>query len=331
MIGIYSNLYYPTRWVPLRRRGLGWQKCNKLYEEHSCIASCGIINSKLEVVLDIKGCNLNCKYCWGWKMRYSSLEIRKSPGEVIGDILCRTYNVHRDPLVSKSKYRVGVIRITGNEPTLQWRHLVEVVKILDDKDKLEELCVKLKLDEEVAETVWSSKLIIETNGILIGLDKINLEDLLQIENLEMDIDISFKGVNSEQFEWLSDMPGKLFQCQVKGFVKLFDFVGENSLENIRVNPALGINHSPNYCLWRGKKKYVMDVEIIDRKGRKLDFEDYSREFEEVVLSRQGLRVDEAPFREYYGINRNRARQVVAVVYKGKRYLHTLPSEIPRLE
>ncbi len=45
MIGVYSNLYYPTRWVPLKRRGLGWHRCNKLYEEHECIASCGLIDS----------------------------------------------------------------------------------------------------------------------------------------------------------------------------------------------------------------------------------------------------------------------------------------------
>lgn len=61
-------------------------KCNGLYVKHDCIASCGIIDSKLEIALDIRGRNLNCKYCWGQKMRHA--EIKKSPVQVVEDVLC---------------------------------------------------------------------------------------------------------------------------------------------------------------------------------------------------------------------------------------------------
>ena len=327
MIGVYSNLYYPTRWVPLKRRGLGWHRCNKLYDEHDCIASCGLIDSQLEVVLDIKGCNLNCKYCWGWKMRYLSKDIRKTPEQVVSDILCRIDKTINDRFVARSKYRFGVIRITGNEPTLQWKHVIEVMRILNDPERLTEICRVMELND-VAEIAHKSKLIVETNGIL--LSRIDLEPLLEIRNIRIDFDVSFKGVNPAQFEWLSDKPAKLFESQIKGFVRLFDFVESNGLENISVNPVLGINHAPNYCVWSRGRKYVMDVEIVDRHGNRLDFEDFSQEFEEEVLSRKGLRYDEAPFREYFGINRERTRLVVAVVYRGVRYLHVLPSEIPNL-
>ncbi len=74
----------------------------------------------------------------------------------------------------------------------------------------------------------------------------------------------------------------------------------------------------------------MDVEIIDERGNKLDFYDYSEDFEEEVLSRRELRYDEAPFREYFGINREKTRLVIAVIYEGKRFLRVLPSEIPDL-
>ena len=77
------------------------------------------------------------------------------------------------------------------------------------------------------------------------------------------------------------------------------------------------------------KKYLMEVEIVDSKRKKLNFEDYSKDFLNIVLSQKALRVDEAPFREYFGINPEKAKQVVAVKYKGKSYLHTLPSEILR--
>jgi len=327
--GVYSNLYYPTRWVPLKRRGLGWQRCNELYEEHRCIASCGLAYGKtLEIVLDIKGCNLNCKYCWGWKMRYLSEDIRKTPQQVVEDILCRAHHVINDRIVAKSKYAIGVIRITGNEPTLQWKHLIEILRLSGDEEFLVKISEKRDFDDKAVKAILNSKVIVETNGVLIGMGKINFSDLLDVEK-EIDFDVSFKGVNPDQFEWLSDMPKRYFDYQVKGFVSLFDFA-ESNCENINVNPVLGINHSPNYCVWRRGKKYVMDVEIIDRHGNKLNFEDFSRNFEEEVLSRRDLRFDEAPFREYFGINKDRTRQVIAVVYRGKRYLHVLPSEIPEI-
>ncbi len=312
MIGIYSNLYYPTRWMPLKRRGLGWHRCCKVYEEHECVASCGLAEGRtLEVVLDVKGCNLNCKYCWGWKMRFENNELRKTPEEVVKDILCQIEKVSKDGLVKKRNYQVGIVRFTGNEPSLQWEHVVEVLKLLDKSGEAEKL-----------------KVIIETNGILAGMGKMDFQKLESIENLKVDVDVSFKGVNYEQFEWLSSMPGKLFAYQIEGFVRMFDYFEGN--EKISVNPVLGINHEENYCVRRNRKEYFMKVEIIDAKGNKLDFYDYSKDFEELVLSRKELRYDEAPFREYFGINKDRARLVVAVIYKGKRYLNTLPSEVVEL-
>ncbi len=309
MRGIYSNLYYPTRWVPLRRRGLGWQECNRLYEEHRCVASCGLAYNKvLELVVDLKGCNLHCKYCWCWKMRFMSEDVIKDSKEVLRDLECRFRVVEEDRFVSKRGYSVGVIRITGNEPSLQWDHVKEVLRLIDRSERLKDC-----------------KVIVETNGVLFGkgLDFRGLEEL----EVEIDIDVSFKGVNYDQFEWLASVKRENFRYQIEGFVKLFDHY-EGS--NVNVNPVLGINHAKNYCVWKGGKRYVMDVEIVDREGRKMDFYDYSEDFEREVLSRKELRYDEAPFREYFGINRESARLVVAVVYKGKRFLRVLPSEVPDL-
>jgi len=304
VVGVYSNLYYPTRWVPLKRRGLGWHKCCDVYKEHNCVASCGLAERKiLEVVLDLKGCNLNCKYCWGWKMRYEGEEIRKSPEEVVKDILCQIKSIE---YMKKKGYEVGVVRFTGNEPTLQWDHLIEVLKLLDERE-------------------MELKVIIETNGVLAGMGKLKFEYLDDLNNLRVDIDVSFKGVNYEQFEWLSSMPAKLFHYQIEGFVKMFDYFEDH--DRINVNPVLGINHEDNYCIVRHGKRYFMKVEVIDKDGNKLDFYDYSKDFEELVLDRKNLRYDEAPFREYFGINKESTRLVVAVIYKGKRFLRMLPSEV----
>ncbi len=172
------------------------------------------------------------------------------------------------------------------------------------------------------------RIIIETNGTVFGRDRSLKTELADIEDLKIDIDVSFKGVNEDQFRWIADMPEEYFQLQISGFVDLFDFAED--VDNLNVNPVLGLNHSTNYCVWKNGKKYVMDVEIVDANGSKMDFYDYSKDFENEVLSRKELRYDEAPFREYSGINRDRAREVVAVLYGGKRYIGVLPSEIPDL-
>ena len=325
VIGIYSNLYYPTRWVPLKRIGYGWARCNDLFQEHSCLASCGRAGKNLEIVLDIKGCNLRCKFCWGYKMRYLHEGIKKGPIDVVRDICCRINEILKDKYIRKKK--VKYIRITGNEPLLQWKHLIQVLNILNDEDKLKDICIKNKFNDDIPEMVRKCKIVIETNGTIAK--HIDLEPLLNID-LKMDFDVSFKGVNENQFSWLSSMPKKFFDYQIDGFVKLFDFFEENSLEKIRANPVLGINHAENYCFYKNGKKYVVDVEIVDENGKRIDFHKFSKRFEEEVLSRKWLRFDEAPFREYFGINKETTRLVVATIYKGKRYLHVLPSEIPEI-
>ncbi len=136
LVGYYSNLYYPTRWATLKRKGLGWQRCNRLYGRCRCVASCGLLEGNtLEIVLDVRGCNMNCRPCWGWKMRHTE-GIKKTPEEVLRDVLCRVEKVMNDRILRRTKYKLGALRITGNEPALQWPHLMAVLRIIDDENKL---------------------------------------------------------------------------------------------------------------------------------------------------------------------------------------------------
>ena len=302
-VGIYSNVYFPCRWAPLRRRGLK-DPCKKKYLSCNCIATCGILeNKKLEIVLDVKGCNFDCKLCWGWKLRYEAKPIVKSVEEVIKDITCRYEKVK---FLKKRKFRMYALRFTGNEPSLQWDHVVEVIKA----------AAKLNIFKKV---------IIETNGVLFAEKPELTERLKEIKGIRVDIDVSFKGVNPEQFKYISGMPEEYFYKQIEGFVNLFEYVKKNNLENIRVNPVLGINHEPRY-FYRGK---ILSVEITFPWGEKMNFYNYDEVFKREVLSRAELRYDEAPFREYYGINKERAREIIATIYKGKKYLHKLPSDVVR--
>ena len=269
-----------------------------------CIASCGILEGKkLEIVLDVKGCNFNCRLCWGYKLRHEAQPIVKNVEEVIRNIVCRYEKVR---FLKRRGYRMYALRFTGNEPSLQWDHVVGVMKAVAKIDIFE-------------------KVIIETNGVLFAERSKLLEKLKEIRGIRVDIDVSFKGVNPKQFKYISGMPERYFYKQIEGFVKLFEYVRENKLDNIRVNPVLGINHEPRY-FYRGR---VLSVEIIFPWGEKMDFYDYDEVFRREVLSRAKLRYDEAPFREYYGINKERAREIIATVYRGKRYEHKLPSDVVR--
>jgi len=258
-VGIYSNVYFPCRWAPLRRRGLK-DPCKKKYLSCNCIATCGILeNKKLEIVLDVKGCNFDCKLCWGWKLRYEAKPIVKSVEEVIKDITCRYEKVK---FLKKRKFRMYALRFTGNEPSLQWDHVVEVIKA----------AAKLNIFKKV---------IIETNGVLFAEKPELTERLKEIKGIRVDIDVSFKGVNPEQFKYISGMPEEYFYKQIEGFVNLFEYVKKNNLENIRVNPVLGINHEPRY-FYRGK---ILSVEITFPWGEKMNFYNYDEVFKREVLSR----------------------------------------------
>ena len=253
--------------------------------------------------MDVKGCNLNCRLCWGYKLRYEASPIVKSVGDVLRDIACRCRAVS---FLRRKGYRMHALRFTGNEPSLQWSHVINVVRGASDLGIFK-------------------KAIIETNGILFAErdDLLGQLILLADSKIEVDIDVSFKGVNPRQFRYISGMPEEFFFKQIEGFVRLFDHVKELGLRMVRVNPVLGINHEPRY-FYRGR---LLSVEIIYPWGEKMNFYDYDERFESEVLSRGKLRYDEAPFREYYGINKVWAREIVATIYRGRRYPHMLPSDV----
>jgi len=301
MRGVYSNVYFPCRWAPLRRRKLR-DPCRGRYVSCECIATCGILEGKkLEIVLDVKGCNFNCKLCWGYKLRYEAKPIIKSTKDVVDDIVCRYRRVR---FLEKKGYRMFDLRFSGNEPSLQWDHVVDVINAVS----------KLGIFRKV---------IVETNGALFADKPELLEKLRGIRGIYVDIDVSFKGVNPKQFRYISGMPEEYFYKQIEGFVNLYEFVRKNALGNINVNPVLGINHEPKYY-YRGR---LLQVEIVFPWGEKMNFYDYDDVFRREVLSRAELRYDEAPFREYYGINKERARELVTTIYRGEKYPHKLPSDV----
>jgi len=277
-IGRYSNhMFYSY-----------WHQCSNYFRwggdicritNKRCVKDCVVMcerSHELKIpsfVLHVYGCNLRCKFCWSEAL-YKSLRIEKEPQQVVGDLVCRMNALNSDQGLQSSATTkpsdLKCIRITGHEPSLQWDHVLEVLQILNDRPEFEDFWIN-----------------IQTNGVEIGKpgSRIDLDPLRSLENLNLRIEISFKGVNPTQFEWLTGTSHELFHYQCDAFTRLWSIKSAK----IDVVPELGINHCNKL---RGKKNEDLGVQIIDEKGNKLNFLDFDPRFEQAVLSKTSLDVSE---------------------------------------
>jgi len=151
--------------------------------------------------------------------------------------------------------------------------------------------------------VHNLKILIQTNGIEIGRpdSAIKADGLNRFTNLDLTFEVSFKGVNSNQFAWLAESPAELFDFQCRGFEKLWKIRSKS----LHVVAELGINHCENI-----KGFPVLGVRIIDQDGHPINFGDEAQIFKELVLSHIELDKEENAFQEFGQMDKGRARRVV---------------------
>ena len=130
---------------------------------------------------DTVGCNLRCKFCW------SSSSVWNAGGtgefyssEEVADTL--------QSIADKKGYHQ--LRISGGEPTIGKRHLLEILENINPKYLF----------------------ILETNGILLGYDKTYTEDLSIFKNLH--VRVCLKGADGEEFSLFTGA-NKGFEYQMK--------------------------------------------------------------------------------------------------------------------
>ena len=140
------------------------------------------------ITCDASGCNLLCGYCWNIR-RNSSIEscIDKffSPDEIASKVKAL-----------QQKHGVDQLRISGCESILgeeSVKHLVEVIK----------LC--------------KSKVVIETNGILIGKDS-SLLDFIPKKNTR--IRVTIKADSPKSFEAITGAKASAYKYQIKAIQAL---------------------------------------------------------------------------------------------------------------
>jgi len=137
---------------------------------------------------DCVGCNLSCIFCWSWPKvrrpgRYGNFN---SPEDVARNLT----NIAR-----RKKFRQ--IRISGNEPTISRKHLIQVLSLVPR----------------------NLTFILETNGLLIGYDETFAEELSEFKNIQ--VRVSLKGTTAQEFAQLTGADKEAFDLQMKALENLY--------------------------------------------------------------------------------------------------------------
>lgn len=143
---------------------------------------------------DCVGCNLSCYFCWSNKPRKNPEKSGKfySPAEVSEKLtsIAEEKNFHR-------------VRISGNEPTLERKHLLKVIERIEGS---------------------GLNFILETNGILVGEDRSYARELAKFNNLH--VRVSLKGCDPNQFSELTGADPSGFELQLQCLRNLSEAEGD---------------------------------------------------------------------------------------------------------
>ena len=187
------------------------------------------------VTADAVGCGLVCKYCWvSDAVMFQPVKVGKfySP-DVVAKILVKM----------AKKRNLRQLRVSGGEPTIGKRHLLQLLDNLEGQGLL---------------------FILETNGILIGDDPQYAEDLSKYRFLH--VRVSLKGCIEKEFAVLTGAKPEGFTLQLKALEKLLR-------EGVRCHPAVMVSFSTKESV----EQLAERLKIIDS-GLAGDLE-----FEELIL------------------------------------------------
>ncbi|UCF58871.1 MAG: radical SAM protein, partial [Candidatus Bathyarchaeota archaeon] len=134
-------------------------------------------------------CGLTCKYCWvSDAVMFKPAKTGKFYGsDEVAKTLANIAN----------KRDLRQVRVSGGEPTIGKRHLLQLLYHLKDQSLL---------------------FILETNGILIGNSRQHAEDLSKYQYLH--VRVSLKGCNEKEFTMLTDAKPQGFTLQLKALENL---------------------------------------------------------------------------------------------------------------
>lgn len=184
------------------------------------------------VTADAVGCGLVCKYCWvSDAVMFQPAKVGRFYGaDVVAKILVKM----------AKKRNLKRLRVSGGEPTIGKRHLLQLLDSLEGQSLL---------------------FILETNGILIGDDPHYAEDLSKYGFLH--VRVSLKGCDEREFALLTGAKPEGFTLQLKALQNLLE-------KNVSCHPAVMISFSTKESVQR----LVERLKIINpRLAEELEFEE----------------------------------------------------------
>jgi uncharacterized Fe-S cluster-containing radical SAM superfamily protein len=135
---------------------------------------------------DCCGCNLRCLYCWSGKPRDHVDDV----GEFYGP-----FEVAQALIAMAEKHRYGLVRISGNEPTLGRDHLLNVIHAIEAS---------------------GLAFILETNGLLLDL---SLAKALSTHS-NLHVRVSLKGTDPAEFTRLTGALPEYYNKQLTALENL---------------------------------------------------------------------------------------------------------------
>ncbi len=153
------------------------------YTSFYCVGVYGGISTGYTV-----GCCLRCVFCWvDWSRDFPEKYGQfYSPQEVFENLVNNA-----------KKKRVKKLRISGGEPTLNWNHLLEVLRLVKTTNYL---------------------FILESNGILIGANSSYAKALEEFPNIHLRI--SLKAGTPEGFEKRTGAKGEFYELPFQAIAYL---------------------------------------------------------------------------------------------------------------
>lgn len=138
---------------------------------------------------DCVGCNLRCIFCWSNVPRDNPTMSWKfySPEEIYHNLI---------KIAERRRYRL--LRISGNEPTICWDHLIKILELVEQDGRF--------------------KFILETNGTLI--DESKAKDLSEFRRVH--VRVSLKGTCEGEFSLLTGARPEAFELQLNALKHLAD-------------------------------------------------------------------------------------------------------------
>lgn len=150
---------------------------------------------------DCVGCGLVCKFCW------VKTDVLYNPVGAGSFYTPRDVALRLKSIASSRGYRQA--RVSGGEPTISGRHLIQLLRDL--------------------ETLQPLNFILETNGILIGHSRAYARELSGFSLLH--VRVSLKGCTESDFENLTGASSSGFKLQLEALRNLVD-------EGISCHPAV---------------------------------------------------------------------------------------------